>query len=352
MIKEVENIILNKEYYELTAEELASVSELVENAEEYEEMKWFLSTTQQALVSDKIVASSKLKKDVLAHLNQPKNERKFWLNSVIPFLFPEDKKFYQKPAFQMSMVAFLLIGFIMFYPSGMNTHQVALNEDVFENDNTSGLINEDEEVENIEEKSVEISESPEEIPVLIEPSFEEENVEVLEIDNIDEISHDGFYSGDLSVEDLKKIENTKINSTTSGTHHLNNESTHMDMNYNATTPIILTENNASLVDDDDKLLDKIEDQKRIKIKGNKKKRLLDANKDRLSKKDEAPIVDEEEDEIVVDQQLNSLGGINEKNNLKEEGKRSNEARDYEEIRSYKLHLNETKELKKLFTVYK
>jgi protein subunit release factor A len=96
MIKEAENIILNKEYFELSEEELATVSELVQNAEEYEEMKWFLASTQQALVSDKIQATPELKQKVMDHLNQPKDDRKFWLNGVVVFLFPEDKKFLSK----------------------------------------------------------------------------------------------------------------------------------------------------------------------------------------------------------------------------------------------------------------
>ena len=100
MIKEAENIILNKQYYELSVDELATVSELVANAEEFEDMKWFLASTQQALVSDKIEASPDLKKKVMTHLNQPKSKRRFWLNGVIPFYYLRIKNSFKSRPFK------------------------------------------------------------------------------------------------------------------------------------------------------------------------------------------------------------------------------------------------------------
>lgn len=132
MITEVENIILNKEYFELTAEELSTVSDLVQNAEEYDEMKWFLASTQQALVSEKIEATPELKKNVMEYLNQDEKKRRFWLNGVGIFLFPEDKRFYQKPAFQMSLAALLLIGFLLVYDRPVDEGTMALNDTTIE----------------------------------------------------------------------------------------------------------------------------------------------------------------------------------------------------------------------------
>ena len=120
MITEVENIILNKEYFELTPEELESVSELVQNAEDYDEMKWFLASTNEALVSEQIEATPELKEKVMAHLHQDERQRKFWLNGVVVFLWPTDKEFYRRPAFQMSLAAILLIGFLFVYNRNVN----------------------------------------------------------------------------------------------------------------------------------------------------------------------------------------------------------------------------------------
>ncbi|UKN01305.1 hypothetical protein K6119_16375 [Paracrocinitomix mangrovi] len=130
MIKDAENIILAKEYFELTAEELEQVSELVQNAEEYEEMKWFLMSTQQTLANEKIQASPELKKSVMDHLNQQKDNRKFWLNGVVVFMFPEDKKLHQKPAFQMAIAALLIVGFLFIYNRPIDDQQMALNDTI------------------------------------------------------------------------------------------------------------------------------------------------------------------------------------------------------------------------------
>lgn len=129
MITDVENIILNKEYFELTPEELESVSEMVQSAEEYDEMKWFLASTQQTLVSDKIQATPELKEKVMAHLHQDASKRKFWLNGVVVFLWPTDKEVVRRPAFQMSLAALLLIGFLMVYNRDIGTgDNMAVND--------------------------------------------------------------------------------------------------------------------------------------------------------------------------------------------------------------------------------
>lgn len=115
MITEVENIILNKEYFELTPEELERVSELVQGAEEYDEMKWFLGSAADVLQTDRIEASPQLKEKVMTHLHQQQGNRRFWLNGITIFMWPTDKEFYRRPAFQMSLAAILLIGFLMVY---------------------------------------------------------------------------------------------------------------------------------------------------------------------------------------------------------------------------------------------
>jgi hypothetical protein len=128
MITEVENIILNKEYFELSTQELESVSELVQNAEEYDEMKWFLASTHEVLISERVEATPELKQKVLNHLNQDEGKRKFWLNGVGVFLWPTDKEFFRRPAFQMSLAALLLIGFLMINDRNLEVDGMAVND--------------------------------------------------------------------------------------------------------------------------------------------------------------------------------------------------------------------------------
>lgn len=162
MTTEMENIILNKEYFELTPEELESVSDLVQNAEEYDEMKWFLASTQEALAGDKIQATPQLKKKVMDHLHKDQASRKFWLNGVSVFLWPTDKEVYRRPAFQMSLAALLLIGFLMVYNTNLEVDNVAVNDTVTEKttgteENEDLVVSENEETSEAEDADGKLS---------------------------------------------------------------------------------------------------------------------------------------------------------------------------------------------------
>lgn len=127
MTKEVEDIIKRKTYAELTSVEREAVAELVEDEDDYNQMKWFLVGTTAAFNESKIQASSQLKKGVMDHLTESKKEKGFWLNSVGVFLMPSNKKVYQKPAFQMGIAAAVIVGFLFFFNNGMDEEKLALN---------------------------------------------------------------------------------------------------------------------------------------------------------------------------------------------------------------------------------
>ena len=128
---DVEDIIKRKEYAELSPGELESVKELVQNEEEYNEMKWFLSNAGEAFTGEKIDASPELKKRVMAHLTDSHKRRGTWMNSVTIFLFPTDKKFFQQPAFQLSVAASLVFGMLFFVQNPFEQKsEMAKNEDV------------------------------------------------------------------------------------------------------------------------------------------------------------------------------------------------------------------------------
>ncbi|MEX1001264.1 MAG: hypothetical protein WDZ35_04035 [Crocinitomicaceae bacterium] len=173
MTKETENIILNKEYYELSPKELETVNELVSNEEQYEEMKWFLVSTQEALAHEQIEVTPDLKKRVMAHLGQPKSKQAFRWNGMLVFLFPEEKRFYQKPAFQLSIAALLLIGFLFIYNPTLKEDNMALNQT--EKDTGPLLKTEKEEF------------SDPESPVL----DEEETVDEIGLDEVEETKNEG-----------------------------------------------------------------------------------------------------------------------------------------------------------------
>lgn len=129
MTKEVEDIIKNKAYIELTDNERERVGEWAQNEEEYNNMKWFLTGTAGAFSSGKIQASPGLKKGVMQHLTESKKKKGFWLNSVGVFMLPEGKKFYQKPAFQLGVAAVAVVGFLFFFNNNLDEDSLAVNDE-------------------------------------------------------------------------------------------------------------------------------------------------------------------------------------------------------------------------------
>ena len=103
-MKDAEEIIISKRFFELTPGELEAVKEFAANEEDYEAMRWFLQQTKSSFAEEKIEASPKLRAGVMAHLNQQPSGKTIWLNGVGAFLFPSQKKFYQYPAFQIAAV--------------------------------------------------------------------------------------------------------------------------------------------------------------------------------------------------------------------------------------------------------
>ena len=137
-MKEVEDIIISKKYFELTPSELELVKELAANEEDFEAMKWFLASTKSSLASDQISPNSALRSNVMAHLHKQPAQKTIWLNSVAAFMFPAQKKFYQMPALQMAAVAVLLIGVVFVYNGNFKEQDnLALNTPVTDNVTTS-----------------------------------------------------------------------------------------------------------------------------------------------------------------------------------------------------------------------
>lgn len=251
MITDIENIILNKEYFELTSEELESVSELVQNAEEYDEMKWFLASTKNVLVTDKIEATPELKEKVMSHLHQDEPQRKFWLNGLGIFLWPTDKEVVRRPAFQMSLAALLLIGFLMVYNNdiqpendGMAVNDVIDQEEMYETSENKDDDIEDEKVlleDKLDTKDGEVAESEEivEIDALLKTEEKEADKSLLLEQPVDEIAFaeaedaekpmttvtdaDGFYYSDVQPAEVEEELNT--NSVSNANNNEGNGST-------------------------------------------------------------------------------------------------------------------------------
>jgi hypothetical protein len=129
MIKEAEEIILAKNYNDLSKDELDIVSDLVQNETEFEEMKWLLGEVNHAYKAEKIEPSKALKQNVLKHLTASNKKKGFWLNRVGVFLLPTDKNLFQKPGIQIGMAAVVVLGLLFFVNKDFNTKKLAINEE-------------------------------------------------------------------------------------------------------------------------------------------------------------------------------------------------------------------------------
>ncbi len=126
---EVEHIIKTKHYFELTAEELAEVSNYAVNETEFDDMKSFLLSTQHTVQNQKIISTPDLDDKVLNYLNESYAQTVPWYNSVLLFLFPRDKQFFRYPAFQIGIASLLVFGvFNMVNFSSYDTKEMAFED--------------------------------------------------------------------------------------------------------------------------------------------------------------------------------------------------------------------------------
>lgn len=141
MTKEVEDIINNKSFSELTNDERSRLGELAENEEEYANVKWFLASATTSFQSSKISASPKVKTKVMEHLANERNRKGFWLNSVGVILMPTEKPLYKKPLIQFGVAAALIVGFLAYMNNpGLDENLAVVDADQIENTNLNQSI--------------------------------------------------------------------------------------------------------------------------------------------------------------------------------------------------------------------
>src|SRR5690554_6514072 len=124
----IKNIILNKSYFELTSSEQKSIQEWASNEEEFDALKAVLMATQSMADQSKVKPSSSVKQRLddrfaAKHAGQHVT---LW-SKFLHFFFPKNIQFFKKPAFQLAMVALIVILLIPFLWQE-RTAQYAMNE--------------------------------------------------------------------------------------------------------------------------------------------------------------------------------------------------------------------------------
>ncbi len=141
---DLEAIIKEKDFIELTVQERELVGEIASNEEEYNTLKSFLLATESAIAEDKIVASDAMRQHVMDELYAPVSSKKTWFSSFFSFLFPENTPVFRYPAFQLSLIVLLFFGFFFMMDNPFKNEELALNDKVVEQT--------DEKVRPVEEK--------------------------------------------------------------------------------------------------------------------------------------------------------------------------------------------------------
>lgn len=115
-IENIDLVILNKEYHELTKDEKVAVGEFIADEQEYNDFKLMLTAVKAQLIDEKeIIPNPEIKSKLIADFE--KHIPRAHLNSSkmgLVYFFPKEKGFFNKPGVQILMAAAgiaLLIGF-------------------------------------------------------------------------------------------------------------------------------------------------------------------------------------------------------------------------------------------------
>lgn len=129
-MKTVEEIVKEKRYYELTAEERLLVSDMAQNEEEYDQLRHLLMGSATFFESRKVVAGDGMREHIMEKLYPPSAKSVAWYESLWFFLFPPSKRFYQYPALQLATVFVLFLGIFTILKNPLQKDSIVQNNAV------------------------------------------------------------------------------------------------------------------------------------------------------------------------------------------------------------------------------
>jgi hypothetical protein len=96
IMEDVEKIIATKQYHELSGDERVLVSELADNEEEFDQMKFVFAQMEAMRLNDKVEPRMETKRSLDSIFQETHQQRKgIWLNSSIVLLYPTEKPIYR-----------------------------------------------------------------------------------------------------------------------------------------------------------------------------------------------------------------------------------------------------------------
>jgi len=124
---DIEQIIKNKSFTDLSANELNAIKDMANSEEEFNQIKSVLNQSALYFESNKIKASESMHAEFLTNLNPISPAKTSWLTSFFSFLFPADKSWFQYPALQFSTLILILFGVFTLFESPFKQNDLAVN---------------------------------------------------------------------------------------------------------------------------------------------------------------------------------------------------------------------------------
>ena len=116
MERDLVDIVKEKQYIELTADERAELAAYCESEDQYNQLKHvFVSVDSMAFKSPKPAPETKERLDSLFAQNYPKASP-VWYNSALALVVPKGKPFYRQPLVQLAavgLIALITVPFLM-----------------------------------------------------------------------------------------------------------------------------------------------------------------------------------------------------------------------------------------------
>ena len=128
MTKEIENIILKKKFFELTAEEKNLIQEFAETEVDFEQLKFVFTQVEGIKRAEKPHVDKAVKSNLDILFDKTYSQKRLvWYNKLWLFLWPEEARFYARPLLQFTTVITLIICVVTFVPFS-EKQQLALND--------------------------------------------------------------------------------------------------------------------------------------------------------------------------------------------------------------------------------
>lgn len=108
--EDIEYYLINREYHELSADELGFISSEVKSEKEFNQLKKLMTSLIEDKKTEEIIEPNpSIKIALMKEFNKKSKINKIWYNTLLIQLFPKEKRFYQMPGIQIAGVAASLL---------------------------------------------------------------------------------------------------------------------------------------------------------------------------------------------------------------------------------------------------